>query len=89
MKTGGEGLTLTAADAVVILDPAWHPAGNDQAMDRVYRIGQKAPIVTTVIVQAVDSVEDFMWEIVRRKGRVDIDELVKCFATSGKERNGK
>nr|CAB3243372.1 DNA excision repair protein ERCC-6-like [Phallusia mammillata] len=43
-QVGGVGLTLTAADRVVIYDPAWNPATDDQAIDRIYRIGQKKSV---------------------------------------------
>jgi hypothetical protein len=39
-KAGGVGLTLTAANHVVHLSRWWNPAVEDQATDRVYRIGQ-------------------------------------------------
>jgi len=42
---GGLGLTLTAADRVVILDPAWNPATDNQSVDRAYRIGQEKHVV--------------------------------------------
>ena len=42
---GGVGLTLTGADRVVIYDPAWNPATDAQAVDRVFRIGQKKNVV--------------------------------------------
>ena len=41
LKAGGTGLNLTAADYVIHLDPWWNPAVEDQATDRVHRIGQK------------------------------------------------
>nr|XP_033800077.1 DNA excision repair protein ERCC-6-like isoform X2 [Geotrypetes seraphini] len=44
-QVGGVGLTLTAADRVVIFDPSWNPATDAQAVDRVYRIGQKENVV--------------------------------------------
>ena len=44
LKAGGTGLNLTAADYVIHLDPWWNPAVEDQASDRVYRIGQKRPV---------------------------------------------
>ncbi|KAK5611796.1 DNA excision repair protein ERCC-6-like [Crenichthys baileyi] len=44
-QVGGVGLTLTAANRVVIYDPSWNPATDAQAVDRVYRIGQKENVV--------------------------------------------
>ena len=44
LKAGGVGLNLTAANYVIIADPWWNPAVEDQAADRVYRIGQKNPV---------------------------------------------
>ena len=44
-QVGGLGLTLTAADRVVILDPAWNPSTDDQSVDRAYRIGQARGVV--------------------------------------------
>merc|ERR1719199_2320268 len=39
-SVGGVGLNLTGADRVVIVDPAWNPQTDAQAVDRVFRIGQ-------------------------------------------------
>lgn len=39
------GLTITAADRVIILDPSWNPSIDAQAVDRVYRIGQRSNVV--------------------------------------------
>ena len=44
LKAGGVGLNLTAANYVILADPWWNPAVEDQAADRVYRIGQKNPV---------------------------------------------
>ena len=44
LKAGGTGLTLTAADYVLHLDPWWNPAVEDQASDRAHRIGQQRPV---------------------------------------------
>lgn len=40
LKAGGFGINLTAANYVILYDPWWNPAVEQQAMDRVYRIGQ-------------------------------------------------
>eukprot|EP00892_Ulva_mutabilis_P011674 jgi/Ulvmu1/887/UM100_0042.1 len=42
---GGLGLTLTAADRVIIMDPAWNPAVDSQSVDRAFRIGQTRHVV--------------------------------------------
>ncbi|XP_041855416.1 DNA excision repair protein ERCC-6-like [Melanotaenia boesemani] len=44
-QVGGVGITLTAADRVVIYDPSWNPATDAQAVDRVYRIGQTENVI--------------------------------------------
>ncbi|VUZ56500.1 unnamed protein product [Hymenolepis diminuta] len=44
-QVGGVGLTITAADRVIILDPSWNPSIDAQAVDRVYRIGQRSNVV--------------------------------------------
>lgn len=44
LRAGGTGITLHAADYVFILDPWWNPAVEDQAVDRVHRIGQNRTV---------------------------------------------
>ncbi|HPT49534.1 MAG TPA: DEAD/DEAH box helicase [Accumulibacter sp.] len=50
LKAGGFGLNLTAADYVVIADPWWNPAAEDQAMGRAHRIGQIRPVTVYRLV---------------------------------------
>jgi SNF2 family DNA or RNA helicase len=45
LQVGGLGLTLTAADRVIIVDPSWNPAVDNQSVDRAYRIGQSRDVV--------------------------------------------
>lgn len=52
LKAGGTGLNLTAADYVIHLDPWWNPAVEDQASDRVYRIGQTRPVTIYRLIAA-------------------------------------
>jgi SNF2 family DNA or RNA helicase len=47
MQAGGEVITLTRASQVVIVDPPYKPSMLDQAIDRVYRIGQTRGVLVT------------------------------------------
>ncbi len=44
LKAGGTGINLTAADYVILFDPWWNPAVENQAIDRTHRIGQDKPV---------------------------------------------
>lgn len=45
LKAGGTGLNLTAANHVIHYDLWWNPAVENQATDRVFRIGQKKNVM--------------------------------------------
>jgi superfamily II DNA or RNA helicase len=66
LKAGGTGLNLTAADHVFLLDPWWNPAVEDQAADRVHRIGQERPVMVYRLV-AEATVEERILLLQRRK----------------------
>jgi SNF2 family DNA or RNA helicase len=57
LKAGGQGLNLTAADYVFLLDPWWNPAVEAQAIDRAHRIGQAKPVFAYRIITR-DTVEE-------------------------------
>lgn len=40
LKTAGVGLNLVAANKVFLMDPWWNPGVEEQAIERVHRIGQ-------------------------------------------------
>jgi superfamily II DNA or RNA helicase len=50
LKAGGVGMNLTAADFVILLDPWWNPAVEDQAADRAHRIGQSRAVTVVRLV---------------------------------------
>ncbi len=45
LKAGGAGLNLTSASYVILYDPWWNPAVENQAIDRTHRIGQKNKVI--------------------------------------------
>jgi len=57
LKAGGVGLNLTAADTVIVFDPWWNPAAENQAIDRAYRIGQINPVFVYKLI-AAGSIEE-------------------------------
>lgn len=66
LKAGGVGLTLTAADTVILADPWWNPAAEDQAADRAHRIGQDQPVFVYRLV-CEGTVEDRILALQARK----------------------
>ncbi|WP_134089729.1 DEAD/DEAH box helicase [Olivibacter sp. XZL3] len=50
LKAGGTGLNLTQADYVYLIDPWWNPAVENQAIDRVHRLGQDKKVVAVRLV---------------------------------------
>ena len=68
------GLDLTAANYVILLDPWWNPAVENQAADRVHRIGQKNPVTVYRLI-AADTVEERVIELHREKKALAEDVL--------------
>ncbi|MCO4763202.1 MAG: SNF2 helicase associated domain-containing protein [Myxococcales bacterium] len=66
LKAGGVGLNLTAADTVILHDPWWNPAAEQQASDRAHRIGQTRPVLVLRMV-VEDTVEDLIMRLQARK----------------------
>ncbi|MEE2755737.1 MAG: DEAD/DEAH box helicase [Myxococcota bacterium] len=71
LKAGGTGLNLTAADRVVLLDPWWNPAVEDQAMDRAYRIGQDKSVLVFKLIAAGTIEERVVRTQERKRGLFD------------------
>ncbi|CAK0872695.1 unnamed protein product [Prorocentrum cordatum] len=62
VQTGGTGLTITGADRVILVDPAWNPSADAQAIDRVHRIGQQKDVVIYRLI-AAGAIEDKMFRL--------------------------
>jgi SNF2 family DNA or RNA helicase len=69
IKAGGVGLNLTAADYVLILDPWWNPAVEDQAVNRVHRIGQYKNVMVYRFI-SVGTVEEKIQNLQSKKARL-------------------
>ncbi len=79
LKAGGQGLNLTAADYVFLLDPWWNPAVEAQAIDRAHRIGQTRPVFAYRIV-ARDTIEEKILELQEKKRQL-ADAIVSGAST--------
>ncbi|MFN3602196.1 MAG: DEAD/DEAH box helicase [Dietzia sp.] len=66
LRAGGTGLTLTEANHVVHVDRWWNPAVENQATDRVHRIGQTRVVQVRTLV-APGTVEDRIDELLESK----------------------
>ncbi len=69
LKAGGTGLNLTSADTVVICDPWWNPAVEQQAADRTHRIGQTRP-VSSLKLLVKDTIEEKILKLQEQKQEI-------------------
>ena len=69
IKAGGFGLNLTAADYVLILDPWWNPAVEEQAINRAHRIGQDKNVMVYRFI-STGTVEEKILHLQSRKARL-------------------
>lgn len=63
------GLNLVAADTVILADSWWAPAIEDQAVDRVHRLGQTRPCTVWRLVME-DSIEERVLDIQAEKRKL-------------------
>jgi len=74
LKSGGSGLNLVAASRLYLLDLWWNPAVEEQAIQRVHRIGQKQEVhVYKFVVE--DSIDMDLLDLHRAKERLLEDAL--------------
>ncbi len=66
LKAGGAGLNLTGADSVIHYDMWWNPAVENQATDRVHRIGQKKNVSSYKLV-TLGTIEEKIVQLQDRK----------------------
>jgi hypothetical protein len=94
LQVGGLGLTLTAANRVVIVDPSWNPATDNQSVDRAYRIGQVRHVCASLLALVPGAhmlhcppatVDDFV-ALLRRVRDVVVYCMLTCGAVQEKHR---
>ncbi|KAJ8759948.1 hypothetical protein K2173_010804 [Erythroxylum novogranatense] len=76
LKASGAGVNLTAASSVYLFEPWWNPAVEEQAMDRVHRIGQKENVKIVRLI-AQNSIEVRILEMQERKKKLAKEALGK------------
>jgi len=74
IKAGGVGITLTAAEAVIMNDLSFVPADHSQAEDRAYRYGQKNSVLVYYPVFE-NTVEMQIFNILQKKKDI-IDQVM-------------
>ncbi|MCD7951304.1 MAG: SNF2-related protein [Erysipelotrichaceae bacterium] len=79
LKAGGTGLNLTAAQAVIHYDPWWNISAQNQATDRVYRIGQENKVQVFKLVMK-DSIEEKILDL-----QVDKKRLADTFVEGNED----
>ncbi|NXX86265.1 TTF2 factor, partial [Urocolius indicus] len=66
LLAGGIGLNLTGGNHLFLLDMHWNPALEDQACDRIYRVGQRRDVVIHRFV-CEGTVEEKIAQLQKRK----------------------
>lgn len=74
LKSGGTGLNLTSASVVIHLDLWWNPQAENQATDRVHRIGQEK-VVEVVKLITKGTIEEKILELQDKKKLLN-DKLI-------------
>jgi len=79
LKAGGSGLNLVGADTVIHYDMWWNPAVENQATDRVWRMGQKQKVSSYKLI-TMGTIEEKILELQNRK-----KELLKEIVNTDEE----
>ncbi|DBA90860.1 TPA: hypothetical protein ACH3X2_004264, partial [Trebouxia sp. C0005] len=66
LLASGTGITVTCASEVVLMEPYWNPFAENQAIDRVHRIGQEHD-VTVHRLHMAGTVEEKIMKLQERK----------------------
>jgi SNF2 family DNA or RNA helicase len=77
LRAGGCGLNLTEANHVILIEPYWNNAEEQQAISRCYRLGQKKNVnVYKLVIQ--NSIESWLVRLQNSKQNVSNFLIEKC-----------
>lgn len=82
LKTGGVGLNLTVADTVFIFEPWWNKAAEEQAINRLHRIGQQAKVHSYSLI-TLNTIEEKIRKLQEQKAML-FEGLIGADASSSK-----
>lgn len=75
LKAGGVGINLTSADIVIHTDPWWNPMVEEQASDRVHRMGQQKQVMVYKLI-TMGTVEEKLIQLQNKKKAI-FDAIVQ------------
>lgn len=90
IKSGGVGLTLTAASRMAVVELPWHPADCEQIEARFHRMSQKNSVHCTYFL-GKDTIDEHIYDIIEKKrsiadtvlgvddDRKFVDDFIKIF----------
>jgi len=81
-RVASEGLTITEANHAIFIKQWWNPSANNQARDRINRIGQEKTVYCYIFI-CINTVEEYLEDILKNKSKI-FDEFIGSLAL-GKE----
>lgn len=87
LKVGGVGLNLTAADTVYLFEPWWNRAAEEQAINRLHRIGQRSTVSAFSLI-TVGTIEEKILQLQEQKSEL-FNELISADSASSKHLSEK
>jgi SNF2 family DNA or RNA helicase len=80
LRAGGCGLNLVQANHIILMEPYWNDAEEQQASNRIYRIGQTKPVTVYKLI-VKNSIE--MWLLRLQKSK----DSLSSFLLDSKDEN--
>ena len=69
-----KGINLTEANHVIFINDWWNPSNNNQARDRVVRIGQSKECLITHL-KAIDTIDERVSNILKEKKSINAEVI--------------